>query len=98
MSGDLSYTTRPTRLRVFMEEWADGAEWSIDGADNFGRYTEAIWSHFPTQQEALAAVPDFVETLEADWGVRFEWAPERPKYARFVNYNRGIDPMREGTE
>ena len=44
-----------TRVRVFWED----TQWSVDGVDDQGGYTEACWS-FDSINEAKDAVADFV--------------------------------------
>lgn len=65
------YTTRPTHLRVF----SDGGEWFVDGAADEG-YTESCWS-FDSFEEALTALPEFVQNNEAHNGVKFDWRNAR---------------------
>jgi hypothetical protein len=88
---DPDYTDRPTRVRIFTEEWSEGASFSIDGADNEGRYTEGVWSRYPTLEAALADVEDFVEKTTLD-GVAWSWDTARPKHARIINPPKETTP------
>lgn len=53
------YIDTPTRVRVFNEDYG----WSIDGVDDAGGYTEAVWDSYDgrrmTRDQALAAAPEF---------------------------------------
>lgn len=61
------YISTPTKVRVFCE----GDHWAIDGADDDGRYTEAVWTYwdgveFDTMEHALARAAAFA--AENGWG------------------------------
>ena len=84
-----SYTTRPTRVRIFVEEWSEGRRFSIDGADNEGRYTVNVWSGYTDLETAFSDVPEFIEVMKAG-GVVWEWDTDRPKRARLVTPTRGV--------
>jgi len=80
MSND-PYTTRPTHLRVFSDTWTSQengtshTEWTIDAADDAGRYTEACWT-FDSSAEAFAALPDFAASL-VHYDVTPTWRSQR---------------------
>lgn len=80
---DDPYTSEPTRVRIFTEEWSEGTSFTIDGADNDGHYTEGCWSGYATLEEALATVPAFIEATTLD-GVVWKWDTARPKRARII--------------
>ena len=62
-----SYTTEPTHLRIFTEHTMGGRQWTVDGADDLGHYTEDCWS-FGTFREAADALEDFVKDVpDLDW-------------------------------
>jgi hypothetical protein len=71
---DDEYTTVVTRLRIFDE----GDGWALDGADDVGRYTEAIWK-FDTHEEAVAQQPAFIDWL-IKTGIKVRWRKDRRQH------------------
>ena len=51
-TGDADVTVK---LRIFSEPTTDGAQWTVDGVDTEGNYSERVWS-FDTFSEAVAAL------------------------------------------
>lgn len=56
MHDDYTDPAKVVRIRLFEEK--PGGDWSIDGVDENGHYTEACWS-YATEAEARAAIPEF---------------------------------------
>ena len=79
------YTTEPTHVRIFSEVAYDRhdlshvkwIEWHIDGADDDGNCTEAIWS-YGTHAEAVEAIEEFVD-VTAMTDVTWRWSAHRPR-------------------
>lgn len=71
---DDEYTPLVTRLRIFDE----GDGFALDGADDVGRYTEAVWK-YDTHAEAVAAMPEFVKWLN-ETGVKIRWRKHRNQH------------------
>lgn len=57
---DEDYTSSPTWLRVY-EEGDEDFPWMLDGFSRDGGYTEDVRT-FRTLEEALAFIPDFVQS------------------------------------
>lgn len=72
-----AYTSTATHIRIFLE----GGTYSIDGADDDGRYTVSVWSGYQTIADAMAAAEEFVQSTTID-GVRWDWSSDRPKGLR----------------
>ena len=79
---DDEYTSVVTRLRVFDE----GDGWALDGADDVGRYTEAIWK-YDSHEEAVAAMPEFVDWLE-ETQIKLRWRKDRNQHKSRVRIVR----------
>lgn len=71
---DDEYTSVVTRLRIFDE----GDGWALDGADDVGRYTEAVWK-YDRHEEAVAAMPEFVDWLE-ETQIKLRWRKDRNQH------------------
>lgn len=78
---DDDYTSEPNHVRVYVEEWPEGTTFTIDGADDEGRYTEGVWSGYPDLETALRDVPAFVKATTLD-GVKWRWDTDRPRGIR----------------
>ena len=79
---DDEYTSVVTRLRIFDE----GDGWALDGADDVGRYTEAIWK-YDSHEEAVAAMPEFVDWLE-ETQIKLRWRKDRNQHKSRVRIVR----------
>lgn len=78
---DDGYTSRPTHLRIYKDEY-EGNLWMIDGADDSGNYTEGLFG-YETYAEALAHMETFVEDLTG-MGVEWDWQHgRRPSCVRW---------------
>ena len=79
---DDEYTSVVTRLRIFDE----GDGWALDGADDVGRYTEAVWK-YDSHEEAVAAMPEFVDWLE-ETQIKLRWRKDRNQHKSRVRIVR----------
>ena len=87
------YTNNPTHLRIYFEETGDSQPWHVDGADDFGNYTEEA-VRFETYREAVAYLPQFMADTIAD-GVVTGWH-FRPGRRGTIRYEL-VRPVKGGT-
>ena len=73
MADDDGYTSEPTHLRLYYETETG---WGIDGADDAGHYTEAVWYAYTTAAQAARAIPAFIEETKRS-GVVWKWRNHR---------------------
>jgi hypothetical protein len=83
MSND--YIDRPTKVRIFTEPTTapDGTEtiqWSIDGIDGEGGYTEAV-ATYDTWHEAMAGLPLFYGMHVLGYKITARYPDPQPQQA-----------------
>lgn len=72
------YTSEPTHLRIYKEDYGDEFPWCLDGVDDAGNFTEDL-SRFRTMDECIDVIPQFLaDNAHLNW----RWNPQRQPYIR----------------